>query len=198
MIKINNKKKIMIKMSFNFLLLYFTCFNSFAFAQKVYIKNIDKKPVANASVVVQVFYRATDYLIREPKEKLFTFVTDTSGTVSFSGEFQKETYKIDSVSISIQQENYLPQKVTTLDYSTDPKFSYIIYLVNKKNDVKIVSMPTEERNELDIYTTQEVSKKLNVDEKEVIKLIETKKLKAKKIGQKYFISGNDLRKYLEE
>lgn len=172
--------------------------NHKAFSQKIYIKNIDKKSIANASVVVQVYYHPIDYLIKDSREKLFSSVTDTSGVVLFSGEFQKETFKVDSVSITIQHENYLPKKVCTFDYSSDPKFSYTIYLVNKKEEMKIVSMPSEDRNELDIYTTYEISKKLNIDEKEVIKLIELKKLKAKKIGGKYFVTGNDLRKYLEE
>ncbi len=167
-------------------------------AQKIFIKDINKNPVANASVNVQVYYKAVDYLIRETKEIFFSFVTDTSGLISILGEFQKETFKVDSVSISIQHENYLQKKITTLDYSPDPKFNYTIYLVNKKEEMKIVNMQGEEKNELDIYTTFEISKKLKVDEKEVIKLIELKKIKAKKIGQKYFISGTELKKYLEE
>ena len=168
------------------------------FAQKIFIKNTEKKPVANTSVTVQVYYKANDYLINNKKEKLFSFVTDTSGTVNLSGEFQKENYKVDSVSFYVQHENYIDKKFVTYEYSKDPKFSYTIYLVNKRNDVKIVSMPSEDKNELDVFTSNEIAKKLKIEENDVIKLIETKKLKGKKIGQKYFISGNDLRKFLEE
>lgn len=184
----------------NFPIVIFLCLltSSQIYAQKIFIRDINKKPVTDASVTVHVYYKAIDYLLHETKEKFFSFVTDTSGTFSLSGEFQKETYKVDSVSISVQHENYLPQKLTTLDYSTDSKFSYTIFLVHKKYEIKVVSMPGEEKNELDIYTTNEISKKLNIEEKELIKLIESKKIRAKKIGQKYFISGNDLRKYLEE
>lgn len=182
----------------NLILLLFFLISNQVGAQKVFIKNVDRKSLPNASVIIQVFYKPVDYLIRDTKEKLFSFVTDTSGTVIIAGEFQKENYKVDSISFYIQHENYMDKKFVTYEYSKDPKFSYTIYLVNKKNDVKIVSMPSEEKNELDIYTTNEIARKLKIDENDVIKLIESKKLKGKKIGQKYFISGNDLRKFLEE
>lgn len=168
------------------------------FAQKIFIKNTEKKPVANTSVTVQVYYKANDYLINNKKEKLFSFVTDTSGVISFSGEFQKDNFSVDSLVIKVQHEKYKDYKLTTFEYYPDPKFIYNIYLVSKNNEVKILSMPSDERNELDIYTITEVARKLKVEEKDVLQLIETKKLKAKKIGNKLFVSGNDLRKYLEE
>ncbi|MCX7876055.1 MAG: helix-turn-helix domain-containing protein [Melioribacteraceae bacterium] len=183
---------------FNLKLLLLFLISNQVTAQKVFIKNVDKKSLPNASVIIQIYYKPVDYLIHETKEKLFSFVTDTSGTVNLSGEFQKENYKVDSVSFYVQHENYIDKKFVTYEYSKDPKFSYTIYLVNKRNDVKIVSMPSEDKNELDVFTSNEIAKKLKIEENDVIKLIETKKLKGKKIGQKYFISGNDLRKFLEE
>ena len=125
-------------------------------------------------------------------------MTDTSGVISFSGEFQKDNFSVDSLVIKVQHEKYKDYKLTTFEYYPDLKFIYNIYLVSKSNEVKISSMPSDERNELDIYTTTEVARKLKVEEKDVMQLIETKKLKAKKIGNKFFVSGNDLRKYLEE
>lgn len=186
-----------IKISILFFNLFFISIN-YLFAQKISIKSIENKPIANASVIVQVYYKANDYLIRETKEKLFSFVTDTTGTFKLNGEFQNENFKVDSISIKIQHENYYERKFTTLDYSNDKNYVYTIYLVNKKNDVRIISFPKEEKNQLDIYNTNEIAKLLKIDEHDVIKLIESKKINAKKIGQKYFVSGNDIRKYLED
>lgn len=196
---INFKLRITINIKSKLLQIIFVIFIAGnLYSQKIIINNTDKKSVPKASVTVQVYYKAIDYLINNKKEKLFLLLTDTTGTVSISGEFQKDNFKVDSIVIRVQHENYKEYKLTTTEYSLDPKFAYNIYITPNNNEIRISSMQSDERNELDIYSTNEVARKLKVDEKNVIELIETKKLKAKKIGSKYFVSGNVLRKYLEE
>ncbi len=167
------------------------------YAQKIIIKNINGNPVDKASVVVQVNYKATSYIFDADKEKLFSMITDTTGIVELKGEFQNGNYEVKSIAIKIKHTDYSDYNITTLDYSTDPKFSYNIYLTPKNRDVNIKSMPSFESNGIDIYSCDEVAKKLNLKADDIILMIEKGELKGKKIGDKYFISGNELRKYLE-
>ena len=168
------------------------------YAQKINIKNVNGKPVEKASVVVQVNYKAIDYIFNSDKEKLITAITDSTGVVELTGEFQKDTYEVKSIVIKIKHANYSDYNITTLDYSNDPKFSYNIYLTPKNKDVNITGMPSEDRNEIDVYSSAEVARKLKVKEDEIINMIERGDLKGKKIGDKYFVSGNEIKKYLEE
>lgn len=166
-------------------------------AQKIVVKNISGKPVDKASVVVQVNYKATNYIFDADKEKLFSMITDTTGVVELKGEFQNGSYEVKSVAIKIKHTDYSDYNITTLDYSSDPKFSYNIYLTPQNRDVNIKTMPAFENNGIDIYSCDEVAKKLNLKVDDIIIMIEKGELKGKKIGEKYFVSGNELRKYLE-
>ena len=171
---------------------------------KMGIRNGDKiiavngKPVEKASVVVQVNYKAIDYIFNSDKEKLITAITDSTGVVELTGEFQKDTYEVKSIVIKIKHANYSDYNITTLDYSNDPKFSYNIYLTPKNKDVNITGMPSEDRNEIDVYSSAEVARRLKIKEDEIMNMIERGDLKGKKIGDKYFVSGNEIKKYLEE
>lgn len=167
-------------------------------AQKIVVKNVNGNPVKRASVTVQVYYKALNYIFNADKEKLFTFVTDTTGVVELKGEFQNDNFEVKSISIKVEHEDYSEYSITTLDYSTDPKFRYNIYLTYKNNDVNIKTFPKEENNEIEIYTSAEIAKKLKVKEEDIINMIEKGKLKGKKISEKYFVSRNELIKYLDE
>ncbi|MDP2036851.1 MAG: helix-turn-helix domain-containing protein, partial [Ignavibacteria bacterium] len=107
----------------------------------------------------------------------------------------------ESVSIKVQHKDYEPFEVTTKEYSSSASFNYIVYLVPKNSKVnlsgKIISN-RQEVNELDVYSSDEVAEKLKVKEADILDLIKKKKIKGKKIGEKYFISGDELRKYLDE
>jgi excisionase family DNA binding protein len=181
-----------------FLLLFFLFLAGITTAQKIKIKNVDGKPVEKASVVVQVNYKALDFIFNADKEKLFNVITDTSGVVELKGEFQKDNFEVKSLSIKIKHSDYSDYNVTTQDYSTDPKFSYDIYLTLKNKDLNPKSVPSEEKRDIDIYSSAEVAAKLKIKEEDIITMIEKGELKGKKIGEKYFISGNELKKYLEK
>ena len=169
------------------------------FAQKISIKNTNNNPVAKASVIVHVKYKATGYIFNANKEKMFSFVTDTTGIVELKGEFQKENFIVQSMDFEIKHPDYYDYNNHTVDYSNDPKFGYNVYLTPRNKDINVVGMPSgNDRNELDIYTASEIAKKLHIKEEEIIKLIETCKLRGKKIGDKYFVSGSELRSYLDE
>lgn len=170
-------------------------------AQTIWIKDVNSRLVSKASVSVQVTYKETQFLLEEPKEKFFTAVTDTLGKLKISGEYSKEEFFVESVSIKVQHKDYEPFEVTTKEYSSSPSFNYIVYLVPKNSKVnlsgKIISN-RQELNELDVYSSDEVAEKLKVKEENILDLIKKKKIKGKKIGEKYFISGDELRKYLDE
>lgn len=170
-------------------------------AQTIWIKDINNRLVSKASVSVQVLYKSTVYLLEDSKEELFTAVTDTLGKLKITGEYTKEEFSVESVSIKVQHKDYETFEVTTKEYSNSPTFNYIVYLVPKNSKVnlsgKIISN-RQELNELDVYSSSEIAAKLNVKEEEILDLIKKKKIKGKKIGEKYFISGDELRKYLDE
>ena len=170
-------------------------------AQTIWIKDVNSRLVSKASVSVQVTYKETQFLLEEPKEKFFTAVTDTLGKLKISGEYSKEEFSVESVSIKVQHKDYEPFEVTTKEYSSSASFNYIVYLVPKNSKVnlsgKIISN-RQEVNELDVYSSDEVAEKLKVKEADILDLIKKKKIKGKKIGEKYFISGDELRKYLDE
>lgn len=179
------------------ILLIFT--NYLLFAQKINVKNISGKPVEKASVIVLVKYRATDYILNNAKEKLISVITDSTGIVQLKGEFQKDNSEVESITVEIKHADYSDLNITTQDYSKDPKFNYSFYLTPKNKDVNITGMPgTNERNELDIYSAADIARKMNTKEEEIISLIENGKLKGKRIGSKYFVSGSELRKFLTE
>lgn len=170
-------------------------------AQTIWIKDVNKRLVSKASVSVQVIYKDTRFLLEDAKEKFFTAVTDTLGKMMISGEYSKEEFSVESITIKVQHKDYDPFEVTTKEYSDSPSFSYIVYLVPKNSKVslsgKIISN-RQEVNELDVYSSDEVAEKLKVKEEDILDLIKKKKIKGKKIGEKYFISGDELRKYLDE
>lgn len=171
------------------------------FSQTIWIKDVNSRLVSKASVSVQVTYKETQFLLEEPKEKFFTAVTDTLGKLKISGEYSKEEFSVESVSIKVQHKDYEPFEVTTKEYLNSPSFNYIVYLVPKNSKVnlsgKIISN-RQEVNELDVYSSEEVAEKLKIKEADILDLIKKKKIKGKKIGEKYFISGDELRKYLDE
>ncbi|MBI3125262.1 MAG: helix-turn-helix domain-containing protein, partial [Ignavibacteriales bacterium] len=85
--------------------------------------------------------------------------------------------------------------------SSSPTFNYIVYLVPKNSKVNLsgkIIANRQELNELDVYSTEELAEKLKIKEDDVLDLIKKKKIRGKKIGDKYFISGDELRKYLDE
>jgi excisionase family DNA binding protein len=167
-------------------------------AQKINIRNVNGKRVEKASVVVQVNYKATDYIFHADKEKLFTAITDSTGIVELTGEFQRDDFEVKSLEIKIKHTDYSDYNIITLDYSNDPKYSYNVYLSPKNKDVNVKSLPGEGGNGLDVFSSAEVARKLKVKEEEIIAMIERGELRGKKIGDKYFVSGNEIKKYLEE
>ncbi len=171
------------------------------FSQTIWIKDVNNRLISKASVSVQVTYKSTQFLLEGSLEKLFTAVTDTLGKVKISGEYSKEEFSVESISIKVQHKDFEPFEVITKEYSNSPTFNYIVYLVPKNSKVnlsgKIISN-RQEVNELDIYSSDEVAEKLKIKEADILDLIKKKKIKGKKIGEKYFISGDELRKYLEE
>jgi hypothetical protein len=171
------------------------------FAQTIWIKDINNKLVSKASVSVQVTYKANAFLLEDALEKLFTAVTDTLGKLKISGEYSKDEFTVESVSIKVQHKDYETFEVTTKEYSNSPTFNYVAYLVPKNSKVslsgKIISN-RQEVNELDVYSSAEIAEKLKIKEDEILTLIKKRKLKGKKIGDKYFVSGDELRKFLDE
>lgn len=170
-------------------------------AQTIYIKDVNSKPIPKASVAVQIIYKSTEFLLEGSREKLFTAVTDTIGKLKLSGEYSKEEFSVESISIKVQHKEYETFEVTTKEYSNSPTFGYTVYLVPKNSKVnlsgKIISN-RQEVNELEIYSVTEIAGKLNVKEEDLIELIMKKKLKGKKIGEKYFVSAEELRRFLDE
>ncbi|OGU77250.1 MAG: hypothetical protein A2499_11945 [Stygiobacter sp. RIFOXYC12_FULL_38_8] len=171
------------------------------FSQTIWIKDINKRLVSKASVSVQVIYKDTRFLLEDAKEKFFTAVTDTLGKMIISGEYGKEEFSVESITIKVQHKDYDPFEVITKEYSSSPTFNYIVYLVPKNSKVNLsgkIIANRQEMNELDIYSSSEIAEKLQIKEDDILNLIKKKKIKGKKIGDKYFVSGDELRKYLEE
>jgi len=171
------------------------------FSQTIWIKDVNNKLVSKASVSVQVHYKSTEFLLEGRQEKLFTAVTDTLGKLKISGEYSKEEFSVETVSIKVQHKDYETFEVTTKEYSSSPTFNYIVYLVPKNSKVNIsgkIISNRQEVNELDVYSSAEIAEKLRIKEDDILDLIKKKKLKGKKIGDKYFVSGKELRKYLDE
>lgn len=83
-------------------------------------------------------------------------------------------------------------------------FNYKIYIVPQKLnvDAKVNLQETsgvvEKSNELDIFTADQIANFLHVELSEILKLIKEKKLKAKKIGDTYFIRKKDFDSYMEK
>ncbi|MFA7419171.1 MAG: helix-turn-helix domain-containing protein [Melioribacteraceae bacterium] len=171
------------------------------FSQTIWIKDVNNKLVSKASVSVQVTYKSTQFLLEGSLEKLFTAVTDTLGKMKISGEYSKEEFSVESVSIKVQHKDFEPFEVITKEYSNSPSFNYIVYLVPKNSKVNLsgkIIANRQEVNELDIYSSSEIADKLQIKEDDILNLIKKKKIKGKKIGDKYFVSGDELRKYLDE
>lgn len=171
------------------------------FSQTIWIKDVNNRLVSKASVSVQVTYKSTQFLLEGSLEKLFTAVTDTLGKMKISGEYSKEEFSVESVSIKVQHKDFEPFEVITKEYSNSPSFNYIVYLVPKNSKVNLsgkIIANRQELNELDIYSSSEIADKLQIKEDDILNLIKKKKIKGKKIGDKYFVSGEELRKYLDE
>jgi excisionase family DNA binding protein len=185
----------------NIFLIHLLIISEVIFCQTILIRNPNKQPIKDASVSIQVKYNSSEFLLEKSKELFFTFITDTLGRVVVKGEFQKDNFQVESVTIKVQHKDFANYDVVTKDYSSQPSFTYTIYLVPKNNSIDLTGklMTNElEVNELDVYSSQEIAEKLKVKEEDIISLIDKGKLRGKKIGDKYFVSGNDLRKYLEE
>ncbi len=171
------------------------------FSQTIWIKDVNNKLVSKASISVQVTYKSTQFLLEGSLEKLFTAVTDTLGKMKISGEYSKEEFSVESVSIKVQHKDFEPFEVITKEYSNSPSFNYIVYLVPKNSKVNLsgkIIANRQEVNELDIYSSSEIADKLQIKEDDILNLIKKKKIKGKKIGEKYFVSGDELRKFLDE
>jgi excisionase family DNA binding protein len=180
------------------LVVFYSCIVN---AQIIFIKDVNSKPIPKASVSVQIIYKSTEFLLEGSQEKFFTAVTDTLGKLKLFGEYSKEEFLVESITIKVQHKEFETFEVTTKEYLKSPTFSYTIYLVPKNSKVnlsgKIISN-RQEVNDLEIYSVSELASKLNVKEEDIVDLIKKKKLKGKKIGEKYFVSAEELRKFLDE
>lgn len=73
-----------------------------------------------------------------------------------------------------------------------------IYLVPKLEVIGgEISITPPTQQETGVLATEQVAKSLGVDELEILKLIKMGKLKGKQIGSKYFVSREELKRFIE-
>lgn len=97
--------------------------------------------------------------------------------------------------------------VTSYDYSCTGDYcradTIRVTLIPVKQDVNLsgnVNLNQQEPKpeSLGVLTTTEIAKQLGVPEDEILKLIQTQKLKAKKIGDKYFVRKEDFDAFMKQ
>ena len=165
------------------------------------------------------YWIATKYYETQLSSKNFTYNGGTQNvsayvdlsTLSEKSNFLTNTYyqsgqrwvSSAKMRIKISAVNYESQEIYVSKESGGTPLTEVYLVPQKFNvDAKVnlqgTSSINEKSKELDIFTAEEIADYLDVELNEIIKLIKQKKLKAKKIGETYFIRKKDFDSFMEK